>query len=300
MGVLTNYKKEKDDLDREIRKAEDEYKRRLAQLKENSDYWRCKYNDQITVINAERLAMREEIRALYDFLISLGNIGEQITPFNYETEDSLVSGGRNPGKKKQKPVPDGVGAGENFVMYALFGVATPLIKKRMADKAAIEKRVVEFELEKTEHAEQLAAEKNLKRFFKDATDIAIIYRNILVTVRDAIRYTVMPELKGIQAFLFADAIANKIFDGEDLSEIIVPSDIAEFKGTKYNEHYLFVRNVFDYYKLITTIFTEKILTSIVKDYKITQLEKTNFKRRIKEIEVVSGKLKGAAMFSKEA
>ena len=67
-------------------------------------------------------------------------------------------------------------------------------------------------------------------------------------------------------------------------------------GTAYDMHYIFVRNVFDYYTMIVKFFTEPILTNIVADNKVTEAEKKDFKTKENQIRQHIQLLETSAVF----
>ena len=72
--------------------------------------------------------------------------------------------------------------------------------------------------------------------------------------------------------------------------------IEQFNGTPYEQHYIFVKNTFEYYQLIKTFFTEPILTRIVSDREITLQEKCEFKKKTGEIESKGKQIVNMASF----
>ena len=101
-------------------------------------------------------------------------------------------------------------------------------------------------------------------------------------VRDAIKNKIIPELGLIQAFLYADAIRERILDGADTRNVH-PYSIEEYRNTTQDVHYQFVRNVFDFYNISTNFFKRTILTDIINDRIVTEDEKTDFYKQIEGI-----------------
>ena len=120
-----------------------------------------------------------------------------------------------------------------------------------------------------------------------------------INEQEAINETVIPELSGIRAFLYASSIANKVAEGETLTPGIEPINIMEIQGTRYNEHYLFIKNAVEYYTLIVEIFTNQVLTHMLDDDKITEDEEKTFEKHIKQIENKQKNLSKNVPFTKE-
>lgn len=306
MGVLTNYKKEIQKLEAQIKAYSKEKSIEFDSLQKQAEEMCRKYNDEIPIINSERVQMRDEIKQLYNFLKNFGDIGEKITIFDFVAEETK---GVDDISSENKFVTEKKDANKvyQFSKFATGALCTvnPIfapaliafsVHDRSNNKKDFDKLTLDFEKAKVENENKLKKAKELIEFFKVAHKIAIIYRNIIVTVRDSISETIIPELSGIKAFLYADAIAQKIDGGENLQSIVMPTDIKELEDTRYNEHFLFVKNTCDYYNLITTLFKEKILTRIVEDNEISDEEYSAFYDQILHLDREKKNLESLTVF----
>ena len=95
------------------------------------------------------------------------------------------------------------------------------------------------------------------------------------------------------AFLYADAIKNAIINGEEPSMVTI-GNISEYRGTPYEGHYLFVKNVFEYYTLISEIFTKPILTNIIEKRTVSEEKIEELKTDIEKFEIQHQKLMESA------
>ena len=156
------------------------------------------------------------------------------------------------------------------------------IKKKANSKEELMKNKQDYEQDRIRWKNDIAKAKDEVAFFATSVDIADMYRVLVATVRDTIAEKIIPELNGILAFLYADAIKNCIINNEDPSIVRIGS-IAEYRGTPYEGHYTFIRNVFDYYSLITTFFAEPVLSNLLQKRKVSESELKHFQQKIRNI-----------------
>ncbi len=170
-----------------------------------------------------------------------------------------------------------------FVPIALpaYMIASGLKKKADSKENLIKNRQA-YERDCIRWKNDIAKAKDEVSFFAASVEIADMYRALVATVRDTIAEKIIPELNGILAFLYADAIKNCIINNEDLSTVHIGS-ISEYRGTPYEGHYTFIRNVFDYYSLITTFFAEPVLSTLLQKRKVSETELKRFEKKIKNI-----------------
>ena len=262
---MNKYEKLISDLKEEFDKEFSEYSDELNDLNYSSNVLCHKYNDQIHVINSLRQNLQDEISELYKFLKRFGNVGVNITPFEYVTEDSKFVNQKT--ASGSLDLNQNESSRSNFVKTAK--VATAIIApitipalwiddalhKRSKNKEEYLRLQINFEEQRTEWNYNLSKRHDEIDFFAAATEIANLYRALIATVRSAIKDTIIPELTGIDAFLVADAIKNCIISDMDPCDAEI-MNIDIYHGTAYDMHYIFVRNVFDYYTMIVKFFTE--------------------------------------------
>lgn len=277
-----SYVDELNDLKDSIDKAYDEYMENVTKIDNICRKHKDNYDKIVNVINSERHSLRSEIRKLYKFLKEFGNIGVQITPFDYVAEDL----GYMPYEPyKGKGDSDFQGEKGKFSTYFIFGIpgkAVEAIINRKKNKRLYEQKTIEFGQLQSEWEQDLQKRMAVAKFLEDSEKIADIYRALIATVKDAIEDTIIPELNAIRAFLYADAVKESILYGDDPSGA-EPKNIQLFEGSLYDVHYRFVRNTLDYYVIISKFFKDAILTKMIEDRVVTQQEKDDFNKEVDEI-----------------
>lgn len=264
-----------------------------AKRKEYNDR-RSEFDVLIGTINNERLSFRKEIKELYDFLQSIGgSLKGRISVYDFADEAPApnqdyreIHGMQKPDFKKTEA-------------YELLwkGWLAPVLDHRK-NKKMYEEFLRDVENRKIEYAKDIQEKAIRISHLKDAIEIARIYRNTIVYVKDIIREKILPELGLIQAFLYADGIREVILDG-DSPESIKPCGISEYKGTKQDIHYQFVENTFDFYEISTAFFKHAILTNILKDGIVTDEEKQQFEYQVDRIKDQGAYVKRMAMIKNE-
>lgn len=251
------------------------YRSDLAEIMNEYEDKRDCYNNLVGEINNERMALRVEIGKLYDFLENIGNnLGDRITIFKFADEKPA------PKVKKYDVLP--IDKPDFKDDYYIFNPLLKTIGNHMKNKEMLSKYYEEIGKQELKYAEDLYKRKEQIDFLEDAVEIARIYRNIIVIVRDTIRDKIIPEFGLIKAFLYADAIRERIIEDSDLDDI-KPANIVEYKDTLQNLHYQFVENAFDFYRICYEFFSKAILTNIIEDTKITEEEQEFFNKSIEEI-----------------
>ena len=287
--MMNKYEKELLSLKEEYQVRYTEYKSKMNKLKSEAQKACNVYNGHIGVVNSERHSLREELRALYEFLGKLGDVGIRITVFDYviEVPESISIEQDTCGNISDiERNAHGLRDATTFVIAPALFLAEKAVGgllKRSRDKKTLLEQQEFAEKEYTKWEKQIGDAEQLVEFYKTAGEIADIYRGTVAIVRDTIRQTIIPELDGVAAFLAAFAIKEAVIFGEDPDEA-VSVGIEAFNDTPYGQHYVFVKNTFEYYQLIKTFFTEPILTRIVSDRIITLQEKCEFKKKTAEIE----------------
>ena len=156
------------------------------------------------------------------------------------------------------------------------------LKKKSDSKEKLMDEMQKYERDCICWKNEISTEMDQYSYFATLVEIADMYRVLVATVRDTIAEKIIPELNGILAFLYADAIKNYIINNEDPSTVRIGS-IAEYRGTPYEGHYTFIKNVFDYYTLITTFFAEPILSNLRQKSKISEADLKRFEKKLKSI-----------------
>lgn len=257
------------------------------------------YDARIANINSERSLLRREISELYNFLIRFGDIDKKLTIFDYSFEDFVNIPHYTNLNKKIKNVSI---RHISFFDYYFYGINA--IKKSFQNKQTLVNEKRKFEEEKLQWELEKSSIKRYRYFLEEAKEIADSYFKTIVIVKDLIYYTIIPELEGVQTFLYAQAAKDVIISNEPIT-IISPAKISRFKNSKkYHIHYAFIKNTHDYYVLITEFFKNSILTNIISSFmenenkiNIIEKDKENLKISIEEIKELNNKLLEQAVFS---
>lgn len=284
-----------------IKERDDKYYEHLKRTQEALD--ECEdlksiCDSRIANINAERSLLRREINELYNFLIKFGDMGEKITIFEYVFEDFVNIPHFNTIQKKSKNTRV---QQAGFLDYYFYGVGA--IVKHFQNRKALIDAKADFEKEYTEWEKELSELKLYKDFLEKACKIAEVYFKLIIIVKDVIYYTIVPELEGIQSFLYAQSAKDIILCNETI-KVLSPSKISRFKGSKkYNRHYTFIKNTHDYYCLITEFFKTPVFTNFVTTFEnkgiLQENDTKEFNDSVKQIEDLNDKLLNNTVFTKK-
>ncbi len=287
---MNKWRKQFDELEKEYHKKYDEYKNERNQCDSEIHKYRSQYNSWIATINSERSPIRQEIKKLYSFLKDFGDVGVQITHFDFQNEQMLPHIIDDTDNEENITFGHRKKEGINIGDMALLMIFPPIVFEKAGkyifnwfkDKKNYLQKVEDTEREYTKWENQLKKCKDRVKFYKSAVEIAETFYQSFVTIIDSIRESIIPELNGITAFLVADAIKNCIIEGDN-PDNAVPANISEYSGTLYDQHFIFVKNACDYYTLVKRFYTQPILTNIVEDSQVTDKERQQFLNAVKEI-----------------
>lgn len=268
MGLKDEFNRVTEECNEDYKK----YKEKVGKAIKKFEDVRDQYNAELGLINSERLSLREEIDKLYRFLKAIGgSMDRKITVFDYKMESFAPNTDRTEIPPIEKP---------NFQdEYWLFDPLIKTVLKHSENKKKLENFIKKVQEKKEEYEKDLNVRGAEISYMQDGVQIARIYRNIIVTIRDTIKNKIVPEFEYIHAFLYADAIRELVADGSDL-ENITPCNIVEYKGTQQDIHYQFVKNAFDFYDVITNFFRNTVLTDILEDRVVSKEEKERFQKNI--------------------
>ena len=261
---MNRTEKKKNDADDFLRRVQEDYKTSVDDISNEYENQRGKYNGLINTLNSQRVALKDEIRNMYDFLHRLGNIGKELTIFDYKQEDPapVLSASIKP----EINAPD--------CKKGLF--------KRKKNNIALLNYNAEILRIEQKYVSDISAKRLSIRYLEIATNIARIYFETVVYIRDFIKTKIVPELSFIYSSLIADGVLNEVVSGGDASRARI-SDISEYKDTNKDIHYRFVQNVHDFYQISTAFFKKTILTNFLADKRISVEEKESFKKSVEQI-----------------
>lgn len=277
MGIKDDMKVLNRDIDIEYENYQNELK--IANDQKLDIVQQC--NAEIGIIDSERHLMREEIRKTYNFLKKFGSLKNQITLFDFIAEGRVKQVTEFPQSKIDKIIIDEKswldGGINKFIAYKKN-------KKRYAEK------VNEFSFEKVAHKQHIDKIKDDIKMGNLILSIVKLYRVSITMVKDTVQ-KISSEFDLVEAFIIADKLKDNVINGDAPYAVSFENyDIEVYEGSAYDKHYIFVRNVFDYYQFITKVYTECILGKIIEDSIVTNEEREVFETKLKEIEMRSQNL----------
>lgn len=227
------------------------------------------YNNQINIINAEKIAMRDELSKLYKFLEYIGgSLERRISIVDFKEE--LPASNMKDNHIEKLAMAHLAGDLDWGIPHIINSERAKDYEKKLYEKSLDYKMDLKFK------------KQNIKRM-EDCEAIAKIYRDTLTVVRDTIRNKVLPEFEYIRAFLIADSIREKVQAGYELEDI-KPCKIIEYRGTRYDRHYIFVKNTFDFLDLAKAFFSTRILTDLMQQDNVSEQEKKDFEESVYELQ----------------
>lgn len=295
------YKDELDELKIQWQNAYEQYKEDAQVLNNRIYHAQSEYDNAISVLNAERNDLRSEIRLLYNFLGGLEGAcpGPRITPFDFVRErpanrdsDSIEYNGNEACDIQIKSIEKGIV--KNALKYggvALIGGgpigigamgAFDFFRSRSKNKKQYEDCLLTFENQKIKWKDDLNTRREIVKLWELVSRMAGQYHGCIATVKDTIQDTIIPELGLVKAFLYANSIQEAIICDDSISNITA-TEIQVLQNTPFDVHYQFVRNVFDYYTLISSFFRQTVLTDIISDCGNTDQKEQKFNRSIEDI-----------------
>lgn len=238
-------------------------------------------NGWLSLIDSERYSMRDEIEALYSFLIKFGALKEKVTVFDFKIEERVKLLVEQPRTRLDK-----ISANEAQWYEGLLGRLIVHNKNKVKILCAEDIIGIE-ETEQKNHLDKICDGIQMNKLIYE---IINAYRISITTVKDAVA-KIQPNFCLVEAFLQADSMAADIIN-DDYPQIIPVGkyEIERYENTPYGNFYLFVRNIFDYYQFITKVFKESILGKIIEDSIVTDEERAMFESQLSEVKTRSMQL----------
>ncbi len=300
----------------EMKSEHEKYEKEAKKVNKSIDLKVRDYNDQIPIINTIRNnEFGPQIDKLYKFLKNFGDVGTEISPFDFVTEKSRVNHHNDMSQSDDhknnrdsaytdfgSKVGAGMAASAAFsgastigIVAAPLSVISPLViaplaiggvidgfMKNKANKDKIIQLSKQLEESKLSYKNDVQARERYRETMGDAIKIAEIYRVNIKSISRSIDETILPESGLVKSFLIAEDAKNKIISNEEITDLR-PESITLYKNTPYNKHYLFVHNTFHFYKMIVEFFSKPILTTLLEDHVISDQEKEDFNKQIESI-----------------
>jgi len=336
MGLINKFTNEEEinELQRRSEREYELYLERVAELNEQYNVLKAKYDPLIGVINGACHELRNEIKSLYFFLSKFGNVNEEITSFDFKVEThmnlnnhiNIIDGfeGISTTKVGAGDVAatgvTGVGAAVGVAgaggavggmaglagMGVVFAPALPavaaiplagpllmgaggiwgginLIGKKIKNKKLIEEVTPKLNQCILELKNNISERERLILFCENAIKIADIYRVCVTLTKDTINEKIIPELNAVMCFFYADSIKEDVLYDKEITNVkLLP--LESYNNTQYQKHYLFVKNTFDFYRLICTFFSQTALTDLLCYTEVSDEEYDKLTEKVLNIE----------------
>lgn len=233
----------------------------------------------LTTAAVEKLVNNSLVKGTINFFSDYKNAGHAIPP---KVAMFLLPGIVSPFASMLAPA---VGLG---------GVAFNILKKNH-DKKELVNVQNNYQNEKIRMDRDIREAQRRTAHISNLVEIADLYRVTIAIIRDTISDTIIPEMNGIQSFIYADSLKNCIINGDNPYDFQI-ANISEYKDTAYDCHYTFIKNAFNFYKLTTEIFKEPILSSLCETEQITEKEYKVNELRLDSLRIACGKIKSISTF----
>ncbi len=262
-----NIKSEISELNERIDSSYQAYHQQLIEKANKRNEIASNCNALMGVIDSERHLMRIEIEKMYHFLEKFGEFKKHITLFDFIAEGRVEMSMIQPRPKIDK------------VIYN-----SDIFRRKKKNENNLMQKENELGKEKESQNNQLAQIDDMIHTNEIIWKIIDMYRISITTVKDAVT-NIYPEFELMEAFIIADRIKDAVINEENPHDISTENyNINLYKNTPYHRYYLFVRNVFDYYQFITTVYTKCILKDIIADSIVTEEEQLMFEAQLEEVD----------------
>lgn len=175
------------------------------------------------------------------------------------------------------------------------GVAALNLLKKNYDKKELVKVQNDYQKEKIKIDKHIREIQSRTAHVTNLLEIANLYRVAISTIRDTIIDIIIPEINGIQSFIYADSIKNCIINGDDPYDFQI-SKISEYKDTAYDCHYTFIKNAYNFYRVTTEIFKEPILSNLCETKQITETIYKENENKLNNLRITCNKIKQISNF----
>ena len=228
---------------------------------------------QVGIINNDTKKARKIISALYKFLLNFNKIETPITVFDLNVEPLYTM--------------ELWDVKTNYSIEKIFRELESGLGKRKKNEAVLQKAQNEIESFETECNNDITKRKNHLALCKEILEIAEIYSNCITLVNDTITEMIIPELKAVLCFFYADAMKETLRDKNKIPLTVEPHRISTYQNTLYHKHYLFVKNTADFYKFICRVFTKTVIKNLVEsesNMKTAKSERNKLKNDYNDLE----------------
>lgn len=258
------------------------YVKQFGEVEQEREKKSDEYNAWVVRIDSERGSLKTEINKMYRFLEPFGTMmDEKVSVFDFAAE--------TPFPKHTSPKLDDTSKPDMKEEHYLTDALLRTLRNHSHNKKELQEFVKKYEENKIKYDEDIRKRKQESENIEVAIQLAEEYYKLLGIVKDTITDCIMPYFLYMQAFLYADAIKDRVIDGLGLDNV-GPNNIAEYKDTIHNDNYVYMKNVFDYYNTIRGFYSTAHLKKIVEDSIVTEEEKRVFSSEMDELKNKSNDL----------
>lgn len=220
------------------------------------------FNRNIRKINNVRKNdVEKNIVLLSDFLGKFGKV-KSIGEYSMEKESNMLVLPEHKFEMKESYINEIDWSKDDVFQDTFFLTPIGMTIKTKEQNLSINEKLNQLRLEAEETLNQL----KIKEYAAEQDRIiANLYINCIEIITNYIKEVIIPELKVVEAFFQALKIKNEIISGNSLQEIKFSNDIELLRDTQYEEHFLFVKNVFMFYVISCKIYNTPVLTRLLNN-----------------------------------
>ena len=220
------------------------------------------FNRNIRKINNVRKNdVEKNIVLLSDFLGKFGKV-KSIGEYSMEKESNMLVLPEHKFEMKESYINEIDWSKDDVFQDTFFLTPICMTIKTKEQNLSINEKLNQLRLEAEETLNQL----KIKEYAAEQDRvIANLYIDCIEIITNYIKEVIIPELKVVEAFFQALKIKNEIISGNSLQEIKFSNDIELLRDTQYEEHFLFVKNVFMFYVISCKIYNTPVLTRLLNN-----------------------------------
>ncbi|MDD7794366.1 hypothetical protein [Clostridium sp. 'White wine YQ'] len=165
---------------------------------------------------------------------------------------------------------------EKTFKKTIFGVRSETKKLNLK----IQQEMGNLKLETSRHKEQI---NSIENYINQDKQILNLYGSTVKGISETIQEKVIPEVELIQAFLQCNDLKDCLISNKEI-QFKENNDISVIANTKYNKHYLFIKNTFMFFIISTKIYNTKIFSNLIsnKEHIEEKEEVMNYNKILKE------------------
>ena len=244
------------------------------------------FNDNILKLNTVRQKqVGEDLMTMSNFLDQFGNV-----PSEYKfSRESYMIADTTSGKKELEHIDNYIEqidfSKEEVFVKAFF--RTPIIDMFITRKENEENvaRLKSFEMECNAKIQEALT---YELFVEEDIRILKEYVMMIKTICTIINQRIIPEMELVNAYLECSAVNDAYISGEPYTSQY--KGIVTLLGTKYEKHYIFVKNTFAFFCVARKIYESPVLTNLLakgehtEEKKIVEVQKDILQKQIDRID----------------